>query len=99
MGKKSGGSKATAGGASGFEPFADDSAAVTVGGVTVENGRTQVSLSGSLDIGRDKAGLEKARALKAAVDAIVTALEAAGELPVEATEATKPAATVRNPFA
>ena len=40
-----------------LKPFADDSAASAIGGLTVENGRDRVALYGSLDLTRDRAGL------------------------------------------
>ena len=78
-------------------PFANDSEAISLGGLTIENGADQVSLCGSLDLTRDKAGLQQARVLKAAVDAIVAALEAAQNLPHEITPPTEPE-QVKNPF-
>ncbi|MBB3952606.1 hypothetical protein [Aureimonas jatrophae] len=82
-----------------FKPFADDEAAVTIGGMTIENGTDHVSISGSLDIAADKAGLEQAKALKEAVDAIVSALTAKGDLPEKAeAEEVKPTKKARNPF-
>ncbi|MBB3937368.1 hypothetical protein [Aureimonas phyllosphaerae] len=87
-----------------FRPFADDETAVTIGGVTIENGTDRVSLSGSLDIAPDQAGLEAAEALQRAVNAIVEALKAKGDLPervgseTETQDAPAPK-RVRNPFA
>ena len=78
-------------------PFANDSEAISLGGLTIENGTDQVSLYGSLDLTRDKAGLQQARVLKAAVDAIVAALEAEQNLPNEITPPTEPE-QVKNPF-
>jgi len=88
------------GSAGSFKPFADDEAAVTIGGLTIENGTDRVSISGSLDISADNAGLTQAKALKEAADAIVSALTAKGDL-TEKTDAdtTKPTKRVRNPFA
>lgn len=80
-----------------FRPFADDAATQTVGGMSIENGTRGIALHGSLDITKDRAGLKRARALRAALDAIVTALEAA-DLPDEAAVTIEPARTVRNPF-
>jgi hypothetical protein len=80
-----------------LKPFADDRASTTVGGLTIENGRDRVALYGSLDITRDKAGLEAARALKALLDATVTALEGDGALP-ETAKPPRPTRTVKNPF-
>jgi len=79
-------------------PFANDSEAVSLGDLTIENGTDQVSLYGSLDMTRDKTGLKRARALKAAVDAIVAALEAEKDLPDKIAPPEKPQ-QVKNPFA
>ena len=38
-------------------PFADDTASIGIGKLTVKNGTDCVSLGGSLDITRDKQGL------------------------------------------
>lgn len=81
-----------------LKPFADNRASQAIGGLTVENGIDKLALYGSLDITRDAAGLERARALKAIVDAAVAALEADAALP----KTPKPARrtrTVKNPFA
>ncbi|MCJ2044389.1 hypothetical protein MKK58_07545 [Methylobacterium sp. J-078] len=81
-----------------FAPFADDAAVQTIGGLSIENGTDRIALHGSLDITRDKAGLDRARALAATLAAIVAALE--GEpLPDAVAEAVRPAETVKNPFA
>ncbi len=79
-------------------PYADDSAALTIGEFTIENGRDSIALHGSLDLTRDKAGLERARLLKAAVDRIVAALEAEKALPDKIALPEAPS-QVKNPFA
>ena len=79
-------------------PFANDSEVVSLGDLTIENGTDQVSLYGSLDMPKDKAGLKRAHALKAAVDAIVAALEAEKDLPDKIAPPEKPQ-QVKNPFA
>ena len=82
---------------SNLRPFSDDSASIGIGELTVENGREQVSLHGSLDLTRDQAGLEQARALKALLDQVVKVLEADKDLPAKLPPPEKPG-TVRNPF-
>lgn len=82
----------------GFAPFADGSAAQTIGGLTIENGRTGITLHGSLDLTRDRAGLARARTLKAALDAVVASLERA-DLPADAAQADEPTIRRPNPFA
>jgi hypothetical protein len=81
-----------------LKPFADDSTSQTISGLTVENGTDKVALYGSLDLTRDKAGLEHARELKAVIDAAVQALEADHDLP-EKVAASEPTISVKNPFA
>ena len=78
-------------------PFANASESLGIGGLTVENRTDRVALYGSLDLTRDKQGLAHARKLKALLDEVVQALEAAEELPdrVAAPEAPE---TVKNPF-
>ena len=61
----------------------------------IENRLDRVSLHGDLDLTRDQVGLEAARALKALVDAVLTALETGPlpqQLPLPAVK------TVKNPF-
>jgi hypothetical protein len=81
-----------------FQPFSDNSASLSIGEFTVENGTEKVALYGSLDVTRDKSGLKQAKALKAAVDAIVKALEQDKALPEESGPA-EPPQQVKNPFA
>jgi hypothetical protein len=78
-------------------PYADDSAALTIGEFTIENGTDCVVLHGSLDLTRDKAGLERARLLKATVDRIVAVLEGDKSLPDKIAPPEKPS-EVKNPF-
>jgi len=81
-----------------FQPFSNDYASVSIGDFTVENGTDKVALYGSLDVTRDKNGLRQAKALKAAVDAIVKALEQNKGLPDESGPI-EPPQQVKNPFA
>jgi hypothetical protein len=81
-----------------FQPFSDSSTSLSIGEFTVENGTDKVALYGSLDVTRDKSGLKQAKALKAAVDAIVRALEQDKALPDESGPAETPQ-QVKNPFA
>ena len=81
-----------------FQPFSDDSASLSIGEFTVENGTDKIALYGSLDVTRDKNGLRQAKVLKAAVDAIVKALEQDKALPDESGPVETPQ-QVKNPFA
>jgi len=78
-------------------PFADDTASIGIGELTVENGTDCVSLGGSLDITRDKQGLAHARALQALLTQVVGQLEADKNL-LDAVPLPAAAKTVANPF-
>lgn len=80
-----------------FDPFADDAASKGIGEFTIENGRDRVALYGSLDLTRDRAGLKRARELKAVLDAVVRHLEAAHDLADAVPEPEAPT-SVANPF-
>lgn len=81
-----------------MKPFADDRASTSIGALSVENGSHAVTLSGSLEITRDKVGLKRAQALRALADALCQALEGT-DLP-EKVEPSALAQTdeVENPF-
>lgn len=83
-----------------FRPFANEADALTIGGFTVENGTEKVSLYGSLDITRDEAGLQQAKALKSVLDALVRELKAGKD--TSSSDSPAPPAKsrqVKNPFA
>ena len=80
-----------------FTPFADDAASVSIGKLTMENGTDRIALYGSLDLTRDRQGLQHARALKAILDQAVHVLEAQQDLP-DAVPAALAPKTVPNPF-
>ena len=81
-----------------FQPFADDTASLNIGEFTIENGTYKIDLYVSLDVTRDKNRLKQAKTLKAAVDAIVKALEQDKALPDESGPTGAPQ-QVKNPFA
>jgi len=66
-----------------FAPFANESQAQLIGGLTIENRVDRVSLFGDVDLTKDKVGLERARGLKAILEAAVAVLEADPALPNE----------------
>lgn len=78
-------------------PFADDSAAMEVGDLKLENGRDRIACYGSLDLTRDKAGLALARQLQTVLAAVVQALEADSSLP-DAIPPPKKRGSMKNPF-
>jgi hypothetical protein len=83
-----------------FKPFADDTAALTIGGLTIENGTDRVTLSGSLDLARDRQGLDHAKALQVALNGVIAALEAEKTLPAKAAQPARAKTTkAPNPFA
>lgn len=47
-----------------IDPFANESEVLQIGDLTVENRMFQVSIFGSIDITRDKPGLEIARTIQ-----------------------------------
>ena len=81
-----------------IKPFQDDESAASIGDLSVENSPSSVTISGSLEVTCDKAGLKRARALKQFVDAVVEQLEADGDLPDRITTAKIVAEEVDNPF-
>ena len=82
-----------------IKPFADDETSSSVGGLTVENGTARVVISGSVEIGRDPAGLAQARELQRLMNDLVAELEAGGA--PQRLAAARPAVVdeVDNPFA
>ena len=78
-------------------PYANDSAAIEIGDLKLENGRDRIACYGSLDLTRDKAGLALARQLQAMLAAVVQALEADAALP-DTIPPPKKRGTVKNPF-
>ena len=82
-----------------IKPFADDEAASAIGGLNIENGTDRVVVSGSVEITRDQAGLERARELKRLADDLVAELEA-GDAPQQfAAAQTARTDEIDNPFA
>jgi hypothetical protein len=79
-------------------PFADDAASTTIDKLTIENGKEPISLYGSLEITRDKEGLQRALALKALIDEAIQGLTSDASLSQRLPPSEKPK-TVRNPFA
>lgn len=84
-----------------FNAYANDDEVLNIAGdaLTVSNGTTCVTVSGKLEIAKDKRGLAAALALKQAIDGIVAHLQQQHGLP-ERAEGEPPAATgsVENPF-
>lgn len=82
-----------------MKPFDNDSQATVIAGeLTVENGTDTVTLSGSLELTKDKAGLANAKALQALVGAVIARLEGEADLPEKLTREDNPPAYTSNPF-
>ena len=64
-----------------ISPFANESESLGIGDLTIENRTDRISIYGSIDLTRDKAGLEHARMLKAVLDKVVQVLESEKNLP------------------
>ena len=80
-----------------MKPFADDSAAIEVGDLKLENGRDRIACYGSLDLTRDKAGLALAQRLQAVLEGVIKMLEADTALP-DAIPPPKQRGAMKNPF-
>ncbi len=79
-----------------LEPFANESDAISIGGLSIENRTDRISIYGSIDITRDMAGQAHAEQLQALFASIVAAMQAEA-LPDQIS--IKPAEDVANPFA
>jgi hypothetical protein len=81
---------------SSIKPYQNEEESLAIGELTVENRLDRVSVYGSIELTKDKTGLQQAKALKEAVDAVVAALEADKNLPDHIS--VKPTDKVKNPF-
>lgn len=57
-------------------PYANEADFLQIGELTIENRLDQVALYGSVQLTKDKVGLQHARDLKAIIDAVIVTLEA-----------------------
>ena len=64
-----------------ISPFANESESLGIGDLTIENRMDRISIYGTIDLTRDKTGLEHARMLKAVLDRVVQVLESERDLP------------------
>lgn len=80
-----------------FIPFANESDSMEIGGLTIENRVDKVSIYGSMDITRDKKGLQAAKKIAALINAVVEQLSSEN-LP-KSIPPPKETDTVKNPFA
>lgn len=79
-----------------FMPFQNESDTFTMDKLTVENRMDRISIYGSLDITKDKAGLEHAMLLKRLLDGTIDELKRDKQLPNHIS--LKEADIVDNPF-
>ncbi len=81
-----------------FAPFRNESDALTLGDLKIENREDHIAIYGRLAVTRDRAGLAAAKALKEIAERIVNELENGPSLPIQVAAAETPA-TIKNPFA
>jgi len=81
-----------------FSPFRNESDAITLGDLKIENREDRVAIYGTLAITRDRAGLAGAKMLKNIIECVIKELEGTHDLPVRVAAAETPA-KVKNPFA
>jgi hypothetical protein len=81
-----------------MRPYQNEAEAVEIGDLKIENRLDRITVYGRVDLTRDKAGLENARALKQLLDDVVRVLEGDPTLP-EHVAAPKAPVMKRNPFA
>ena len=79
-----------------FDPFANESDSLEISGLTIENRLDKVSIYGSIDITRDKKGLEAAQKIVTLLNSVVKQL-GSEELP-ESIPPPKQEEVVKNPF-
>lgn len=80
-------------------PFDNDHEALSIGGLTIENGLDSVLMYGELMITKSKDGLAQAKALQVISSQLVMALEQMADLPDEPSMVLTQAETIDNPFA
>lgn len=64
-----------------FKPFENGSESHAIHDLTLENQEDCVSIYGNLQLTKDQAGLQAAKALQAFLNAVVSALESEANLP------------------
>ena len=77
-------------------PYQNEEETFQIDQLTVENRLDRIQIYGSIELTKDKAGLERARGLKALLDQVIELLSSE-DLP-EAVSVEEPE-TVKNPFA
>lgn len=80
-----------------FEPYANETDVLRIGGLEIENRGDRVSLTGDILFTKDKTGRTLAKELQSLIERVVHALDAEKQLP--ATVGLRATETVKNPFA
>jgi len=78
-----------------FSPYLNEADCLQIGDLTIENRLDRVSIYGSVDLTKDKQGLEHARDLKRVIDSTLIELENSNLPDLIAVAEPK---TVKNPF-
>lgn len=81
---------------SSIKPYQNEEESLAIGELTIENRMDRVSVYGSIELTKDKTGLQQAKALKDVLDAVVAALDREKALPDRVQ--VKPTDKVKNPF-
>jgi len=79
-----------------FNPYKNESESIQLAGLTIENRLDRISIYGSIDLTKDKVGLDYVQELKKIIDQVLAELENS-DLPDKV--AIKMTQTVKNPFA
>ena len=79
-----------------FMAYENETDAFQIDSLTIENRLDRISIYGSLDLTKDRHGLESALKLKRIIDASIDALKRDKNLPDQIT--TVPSESVENPF-
>jgi len=79
-----------------IKPYENEEESVAIGDLTIENRMDRVSIYGTIELTRDKPGLQRARALKAVLDGVVSRLERDKNLADRIVD--KPTDQIGNPF-
>lgn len=64
-----------------FKPYENGSESHAIHDLTLENGEDRINLYGNLQLTKDQAGLQAAKALQQFINQVVSALEAQTDLP------------------
>lgn len=81
-----------------INPYANESQVLTVDTLSFENGIDVIAIHGSIDVTRDRAGLEKARIILAQMESIVSILERTNDLPDAIANDDDEGGVTKNPF-